>query len=410
MTPDGHIDTQDWMTAAPTRAVLAALTADGAVARFVGGCVRDAVLGRVVKDIDLATTDAPQAVIEKLERAGLKAVPTGIAHGTVTAVTEKRPFEITTLRRDVETDGRHAMVAFTDDWIADAARRDFTFNAMFCDADGTLYDPFDGRADLAAGRVRFVGDAKQRIEEDVLRLLRFFRFTAWVGKPPHDDEAVAACREFAPKLVSLSGERVRNELLKLLAAPDPLPALALMDELDVTRHVITNPRDDRLRRLAAMIALEAEKGDPIPRLAAIVADDVAALIEKLRLSNTEAVRLDALVAPDHTVGPDTDRQALRRALYRIGPETAHDLLLLAAADQGTGAWLESSLDTVEAWQPVKLPITGRDVLARGIPTGERIGELLSRVEHWWENGDYQVDRDEALAYLNQIIAEGSKDT
>jgi poly(A) polymerase len=343
-------------------------------------------------------------VIEKLERAGLKAVPTGIAHGTVTAVAEKQPFEITTLRRDVETDGRHATVAFTDDWIADAARRDFTFNAMFCDADGTLYDPFDGRVDLESGRVRFVGDAKKRIEEDVLRLLRFFRFTAWVGHPPHDVEAVAACREFAPKLVTLSGERVRNELLKLLAAPDPLPALALMDELDVTRHVIANPRDDRLRRLAAMIALEAETGDPIPRLAAIVADDVAALIERLRLSNAEAARLEALVAPDHTLGPDIDRQALRRVLYRIVPETANDLLLLAAADQGAGTWLESSLETVASWQSVKLPIKGRDVLARGIPAGQRVGELLTRVEQWWEDGDYQPDRDEALAYLDEIIA------
>ncbi|MFP6757735.1 MAG: CCA tRNA nucleotidyltransferase [Alphaproteobacteria bacterium] len=404
MTPDGYIEAQAWMTATATRAVLAALTADGAVARFVGGCVRDAVLGRAVKDIDLATTDEPKTVIEKLERAGLKAVPTGIAHGTVTAVAEKQPFEITTLRRDVETDGRHATVAFTDDWIADAARRDFTFNAMFCDADGTLYDPFDGRVDLESGRVRFVGDAKKRIEEDVLRLLRFFRFTAWVGHPPHDVEAVAACREFAPKLVTLSGERVRNELLKLLAAPDPLPALALMDELDVTRHVIANPRDDRLRRLAAMIALEAETGDPIPRLAAIVADDVAALIERLRLSNAEAARLEALVAPDHTLGPDIDRQALRRVLYRIGPETANDLLLLAAADQGAGTWLESSLETVASWQSVKLPIKGRDVLARGIPAGQRVGELLTRVEQWWEDGDYQPDRDEALAYLDEIIA------
>ena len=408
MTPDGHIEAQDWMTATATRAVLAALTADGAVARFVGGCVRDAVLGRAVKDIDLATTDEPQAVIEKLERAGLKAVPTGIAHGTVTAVAEKQPFEITTLRRDVETDGRHATVAFTDDWIADAARRDFTFNAMFCDPDGTFYDPFDGRADLESGRVRFVGDAKQRIAEDVLRLLRFFRFTAWVGQPPHDDEAVAACRENAPILVTLSGERVRNELLKLLAAPDPLPALALMDELDVTRHIIAAPRDDRLRRLAAMIALEAETGDPIPRLAAIVADDVAALIERLRLSNVEARRLEALVASPHTVGPDIDRVALRRLLYRIGPETVSDLLLLAAADQGAGAWLESSFETVKSWQPVTLPIKGRDVLARGIPAGERVGEVLARVEQWWQDGDCQADRGQALAYLDQLIAEGNK--
>ena len=189
MTPDGRIATQDWMAAPATRAVIAALTADGATVRFVGGCVRDALLGRAVKDVDLATEDLPETVVEKLTRAELKAIPTGIAHGTITAVADKQPFEVTTLRRDVETDGRHAKVAFTDDWTADAARRDFTINALFYDPDGTLYDPFDGRADLESGRVRFVGEATQRIEEDVLRLLRFFRFTAWYGRPPPDQNS-----------------------------------------------------------------------------------------------------------------------------------------------------------------------------------------------------------------------------
>lgn len=391
------------MAAPATRAVIAALTADGATVRFVGGCVRDALLGRAVKDVDLATEDLPETVVEKLTRAELKAIPTGIAHGTITAVADKQPFEVTTLRRDVETDGRHAKVAFTDDWTADAARRDFTFNAMFCDPDGTLYDPFDGRADLESGRVRFVGEATQRIEEDVLRLLRFFRFTAWYGRPPPDQEAIEACRHFAPRLETLSGERVRNELLKLLAAPDPLPALALMDDLDVTRHVIATPRDDRQQRLAALVELDA--ADPIPRLAAVTAGDVPPLIDRLRLSNKEAKRLADLVAPPHPITQTTDRAALRRVIYRVGPETTADLLLLAAADHGKGPWFDAARATLNQWQPVQMPIKGHDVLARGVAPGKDVGELLGRVEQWWENGDYQADRDQMLAYLQKVIVE-----
>ncbi|MFQ5959208.1 MAG: CCA tRNA nucleotidyltransferase, partial [Alphaproteobacteria bacterium] len=236
--PAGTIEPQRWMTVRATRAVVDALRAQGAEVRFVGGCVRDAVAGRKVTDVDIATPDPPETVIRLLEAAGIRVVPTGIKHGTVTAVVARRPFEITTLRRDVETYGRHAKVAFTDDWTADAARRDFTINALFCAPDGTLYDPFGGLDDLRAGRVRFVGDAVQRIREDVLRLLRFFRFYAHYGRPPPDAEALAACRAMALALPSLSGERVCAELLRLLAADDPAAVLELMIEADVLEFVL----------------------------------------------------------------------------------------------------------------------------------------------------------------------------
>ncbi len=238
MTPVRKIPPQDWMRAPETRAVIAALTAEGAEVRFVGGCVRDALAERRVQDIDIATQLPPEAVMRLLDAAGIKAVPTGIQHGTVTAVSGGKPFEITTLRVDVETYGRKAKVAFTDDWTADAARRDFTFNALSCAPDGTLYDPFDGEADLMAGRVRFVGEARARIVEDYLRLLRFFRFQAHFAKQPPDPQALEIAAELAPRLDRLSGERIRGELLRLLQAPDPLPVVEILIARRILRAVV----------------------------------------------------------------------------------------------------------------------------------------------------------------------------
>src|SRR5215510_13136350 len=228
MQSSDRLDPQPWMIAAETVAVMAALSSAGGEARFVGGCVRDALLGRPVTDVDIATHEPPERVMNLLSRAGIKAVPTGIKHGTVTAVIGRKHFEITTLRRDVETYGRHARVEYTNDWAADAARRDFTMNALFCSLDGTIYDPFGGLADLREHRVRFVGDAEARIREDVLRLLRFFRFYAHYGAPPPDAAALAACRALAPLLPTLSGERVCGETLKLLLAPEPASVFATM--------------------------------------------------------------------------------------------------------------------------------------------------------------------------------------
>jgi poly(A) polymerase len=375
MTPSGRIETRDWMTAPATRAVLDALTAGGATVRFVGGCVRDAVAGRLVKDIDLATPDSPDTVIALLEKAGLKAVPTGIEHGTVTAVAHGRPFEVTTLRRDVETFGRHARVAFTDDWVEDAARRDLTFNAMFCDADGTLYDPFDGREDLAAGRVRFVGEARRRIEEDVLRLLRFFRFFAWYGQPPADAEAIAACRELAPRLDNLSGERVQAELLRLLGAPDPMPALDLMAEHDVLTHMVPDARSDWRDRLAGLVALETALDEPSPvrRLAATVGGGAETLAERLRLSRADRDRLIDLVAPSRPFDLAMDDRAARRTLRRLGRERFHDFAVLARVDAGHDAASDFKrlLSLAGDWHGVTLPVQGRDLLDRGIRVGRR---------------------------------------
>ena len=260
MKPDGKLEPQGWMTAPDSRAVLEALQAEGAEVRFVGGCVRDALAGRPVKDIDLATADPPEKVISLLEQAGLKAVPTGIAHGTVTAVSDHHPYEVTTLRRDVETHGRHATVAFTDDWAADAARRDFTFNALSCRADGTLFDPYEGEADLRAGRVRFVGDARERIEEDYLRLLRFFRFHAHYGRGEPDRAGLAAAAALAPKLVRLSGERIRTEIFTLLKAPDPVPVLEVMARHRIFAAVLPDLGSPSILR--ALIGLGVET--PVP--------------------------------------------------------------------------------------------------------------------------------------------------
>src|SRR6478672_10767184 len=232
----GRLTDQPWLTASSTRAVMAALEAAGGpgCARFVGGCVRNALIGAPVDDIDIATTLKPEETDKAIRAAGLKAVPTGIAHGTVTAVTERTPFEITTLRRDVSTDGRNATVAFTDDWAEDAARRDFRLNALYADASGEVFDPTGhGVSDAAEGRIVFVGEARTRIREDYLRILRFFRFYAWYGRGEPDAEAMAACAALAEGMTRLSAERVSKEMLKLLAAPDPRRAVAAMREAGV---------------------------------------------------------------------------------------------------------------------------------------------------------------------------------
>ena len=266
---DRPLAAQAWLRAPASRRVLAALGADGHAARFVGGCVRDGLLGLpdVGRELDVATPERPDQVIRLLERAGLPAIPTGLAHGTVTTIADGRRFEITTLRRDVACDGRHAEVEFTDDFALDAARRDFTINAMSCDDAGRLYDYFGGRADLTAGRVRFVGDAAARIAEDYLRILRFFRFFAYYGRPPADAEALAACRAAAPELRRLSGERIQAEMVRLLEAADPVPALRLMVETGVLGEVIPGPV--ALERLARLIEL-APDSDPLVRLAALL--------------------------------------------------------------------------------------------------------------------------------------------
>jgi len=396
-----RLENQPWMNASDTRAVIEALSAGGSEVRFVGGCLRDALIGRDVTDIDIATPDPPARVIELLEAAGLKAVPTGIDHGTVTAVAQHRPFEITTLRHDVETYGRRAKVAFTDDWVADAARRDFTFNALSCTPDGRLYDPFGGRADLAAGRVRFVGRAEDRIREDVLRLLRFFRFHAHYGKPPPDEEALAAAHDLAPLLPTLSGERIAKEMLKLLAAPDPASVLQLMRQQAVLIHVL--PEATHLERLGRLVKIESAEGltaDPPRRLAALLdgAGAVGAVAGRLRLANAIRDRMDAALQspkPRPSLAPG-DLKALR---YRLTAEAYRDRALIAAADGDSSVDGWRAVFALADWQPPHFPVRARDAMERGAKAGPALGQLMKDLESWWVAGDFQADRAACLEEL-----------
>lgn len=357
------------------RAVLAALPR----ARLVGGCVRDALLGRAVADIDLATPDPPEAVMAALAAARLKAVPTGLAHGTVTAVADHRGFEVTTLRRDVATDGRHATVAFTDDWQADAARRDFTINAMSMTADGAVFDYFGGLDDLASGRVRFVGAAAARIAEDYLRVLRFFRFHARYGSGAPDGEALAAIRDAVPGLARLSVERVWWELKRILAGPDPAGTMALMRACGVLGALLPEAGDEApLAALVAALVAAGAHSDPVLRLAALIDGDGAAVASRLKLSGAEAARLVALRAA-RSPPDDADDDALRRALA----DTPRDVLVGAAWLAGSGDALRSRL----AAMPVPVfPLAGRDLAAGGMPAGPAMGEMLRALRDWWLHG------------------------
>ncbi|CAA7617676.1 Poly(A) polymerase I [Magnetospirillum sp. UT-4] len=418
--PIGQLSPQPWLSAPETQRVVAALSADGAEVRFVGGCVRDAVLHRPIKDIDIATHDQPDKVMALLARAGIHVIPTGIAHGTVTAVIGKAHFEITTLREDVETYGRHALVAFTDDWAADAARRDFTMNAMFADAQGRVYDPFDGLADLGRGHVRFVGDPQRRIEEDVLRLLRYFRFYAHYGRPPMNAQALWACRRMAPELVRLSGERVAGELVKLLLAPDPASVLIIMHADRILAPIL--PEAEEFGRLRVLCWLETRAmvrddvaPDSMRRLGALLrtdAEGAAAVGERLKLSNAQTTRVVAIAAPKVAVTSEMDSRAVRRALRMVGADTFRDLVLVAwataratterADSAETARWM-ALLDAAAAWVPVELPVRGADCLDLGVPRGPRIGAALAAVEAWWEANDYRPGRDECLEKLRQAI-------
>lgn len=341
--------------------------------RIVGGAVRDTILGTTVSDIDLATHFEPQHVLDRLSAAGIKAIPTGLAHGTITAVVAGHPFEITTLRRDVATDGRHAAVAFTGDWREDAARRDFTINALYASyPDGTVHDYFDGLADLAAGRVRFIGDPFKRIAEDHLRILRFFRFHARFGDVP-DAAALDACSARARDLMALSRERIAGELLRLLVARGAVPVVRLMLERGIFAPVLPEIDATGVDRLAKLAARETEQHiapDPIRRLAALVpteptvADQIGA---RLKLSNAQRKRLACAVDPSG-IG---DARALA---YRIGTESAIDRLLL---------WSDTDIASIIDWAPPRLPISGGWLVEQGISQGPAVARLLRQIEDQW---------------------------
>tara|TARA_R110002073_G_scaffold40179_10_gene113914 strand:- start:2946 stop:4259 length:1314 start_codon:yes stop_codon:yes gene_type:complete len=416
--PLGKLAMDGWLAWPETRRIVDAFGAGQL--RFVGGCVRDAIARRPVTDVDAATPLPPEDAMARLQAAGIKVIATGLKHGTVTAVIGQRKFEITTLRRDAETDGRHARVEFTGDWVEDAKRRDFTINAMSCTPDGDVYDPFEGMRDLAHGVIRFVGRAGDRVAEDYLRILRFFRFWGGYGRPPADRNALAACRVNAAKLKELSGERVRDELLKILMVPQPADVLRLMQGYGVLDHILPEAGEVTRLRLTHWLTtrgvlMDGVAADPLRNLAALLdtdADGVSAVAGRLRLSNAQTDRLLSLAAP--AMAPTLDQDALdhEKLLRRIGPETFRDLVILGWASEigaatrlpaaRSAAWRDL-LAAAVGWRGRAFPVKGRDLVDLGFAPGPRVGEVLGRVEAWWEDGGFTADRDACLAKARDLI-------
>jgi poly(A) polymerase len=400
---DIRLDPADhaWMTAPSTRRVMDALNAEDAdQARFVGGCVRNAFLGVPVDDVDIATTLTPEKAVARLEAAGIKVAPTGIEHGTVTAIVDGAPFEVTSLRKDVETFGRRAVVAFTTDWREDALRRDFRLNAIYAGADGLVFDPFGGIADAHARRIIFIGQARDRIAEDHLRILRFYRFTAWYGREI-DAEGHKACVEMAETLKALSAERVWKELKKLLAAPDPSNTVKAMQEGNVLKQVLTGHIDFNL----FFDIINADRGkarspDPLLRLVALSGGDEAAMLalcKQMKASNAEAARAKALTMPldGLTLDADADRETLARAVYALGPDAVQGRLRLAEAASGKDA--QAAIDFVDGYEPPSFPLKGRDLIKAGFERGPELGVLLRQLEHDWIDSGFTLDREALLA-------------
>jgi poly(A) polymerase len=399
----------EWLVRPATQAVFSALASRGFAARAVGGAVRNTLLGRPVGDIDLATAAPPEEVIAAAKAAGLAAVPTGIAHGTITVIAEHVPYEVTTLREDVETHGRHATVAFTADWAADARRRDFTINALYCAADGEVFDPLEGYADLAQRRVRFIGDARARIREDYLRILRFFRFTAEYGEGPPDTDGLGACVAEREGLAILSAERVRQELLRLLAARRGPELVATMQGYGLATYVLpVAPRPHLLRRLADIEGALALSADAVLRLGALaveIPEDADRLRDRLRLSNEEHAELVLAAMRPPAIGPGAPESIARACLYAESATTYRQLVLIAWARSGDAPddplWRDR-FTLPERWQPPRFPLSGADVMALGVPVGPRIGELLRALEAWWIAGDFAGDEAALRVRLGEL--------
>jgi poly(A) polymerase len=393
-----RIDAAKWRRKKGMTRLLKALDADEGLTRYVGGAVRDELLGLPVSDVDLATRISPDDVVARLEKARIKAVPTGIDHGTITAVSDGHAYEITTLRRDVSTDGRRATVAFTDDWEEDAARRDFTINALSADpVTGEIFDYFGGLADLRERHIRFIGDPLLRIAEDHLRILRFFRFHARFGAGEPDKAALDACTARANDLMALSRERIADELLKLLGMADPSNTVRIMLERRILKPVLPEIELKRMRELDALIAAEREADidpDPLRRLAALLprdpllAEDIAG---RLRLSNKARKRL-ACAAVDEPFS------SIHTLAYRVGSGCAVDRLLLAG--QAGGA------STIAHWKAPRLPIGGGQLIKRGLPEGPIVARTLRRIEDRWVEAGFPEGEEFERIVADALAATG----
>ncbi len=401
-----------WFKAKETQALLAAL--EGARAggsRFVGGCVRNTLMGREVDDIDVATQLTPDQTTKVTQSVGFAAHPTGIEHGTVTVVVNHKPFEVTTLRRDVSTDGRRATVAFTESWEEDAQRRDFRMNALYADASGAIHDPTGGGLDDArAGRVIFIGDAHTRIKEDYLRILRFFRFNAWYARGPVDPHGLQACADLVAGLDTLSVERIWKEVKKLLGAPDPRASWEGMSAIEVRARALSELNNTP--RLRALMDLEADlmlPVDAMTRVAAALEDQESAkaLSRRLKLANEERDRLVAALGDDVKLTSFMSLREMRRAIYKLGNEAFRDRVKLAWAGAGgekAQQW-RALLTHGQMWTPPKMPLTGDEVMAAGVPAGPKVGVIMREVEDWWIDADFPDDKLSVIERL-KAVAQG----
>jgi len=371
----------------------------GVIVRFVGGCVRDAVLGIAAHDIDMAVPLSPDGVMDLLTKAKIKCIPTGYEFGTITAVVEGRPFQITSLREDWETDGRHARVIYGTGWEADALRRDFTINALYAERDGTVLDYFGGVEDLQSGTIRFVGEARQRIQEDYLRILRYFRFLAWYGHGFVNSEALQACTALCHELEGLSRERMGREFLKLLAAPLPLPSLVLMDKAGVIPFIL--PHSPNLKALEVLSRFE-KTPHALRRLAALSLPEIdgEGLSKALRLSREQKQYL--FHCHDRLEGYPSSEKTIYRNLYQDGAGLFQDLTMLALAVRplsSTSSILAQALKVSATWQHPSFPIHGKDLVEMGMKPGVKLGVLLKRCEGWWIDQNFQPDREACLRWV-----------
>ena len=398
-----------WMRSDAIKAIFDALP-KGSV-RFVGGCVRNALMGVDVEDIDLATQLEPKDVAKALEVANVRYAPTGIDHGTLTAVIDKKPFEITSLRKDIKTDGRRAVVAFTDNWAEDAQRRDLTFNALYADFDGKVFDPTgQGLEDLKAMKFRFVGDAEARVQEDYLRILRFFRFLAWYGGDAKlDAMALKACRENRRGLKKLSAERVWSELKKLLSAHDPSRAVRIMLTNELLDTLL--PEASNAEGLSKMVALESREAitpDPLLRLMAMSAREplqMALLCKRLKMSTKETTRLRAWSDSSVALDPHAEDSEKLKAIYFAGQKVVIDRARVRAAGEEdaliSSRWM-SLADLAMGWTPPEFPLSGKDLKAAGVEQGPKMGKVLEALKALWVRSNFTADREKLLMALKLI--------
>ena len=399
-----------WLSWPETQTLIATFEKARVPLRFVGGAVRDALIEKQVTDVDAATPFLPEQVISLLEAANIRVIPTGIMHGTVTAIIEKRAFEITTLRKDTACDGRHAEVAFTDDWQVDAARRDFTINALYLSPSGELFDYFGGEIDLKAGRVKFIGDIKTRIEEDYLRILRFFRFYAHYGKTAPDGRAMIACAAQAEKLSTISPERIGQEIQKLFTAPKSYHAISFMDEQRVLLHVLGFILKTRapLRRVEEMAGAFSGEISVALKFATIIlsADEVIppeSLQERLKLSNVMTDDIRTLLTLASSLNANTSFATLKQWIRRFDKKLTSEAILLSWSVGNdiidTRHPYHAMLTLVQEWQVPVFPVTGADLIGHGMSEGKTLGDALRALEDTWEASDYKMSKEELLTRL-----------